>query len=243
VSVPPASGRPCAPASPGRRGRRRAASPSGRSRKAPHAPGRDATPSNRSAEASRAPRGHVNDVPLASRRGRVGQPPPEAGPGGSREATVTHHGPPQIGFSCPLRCASPCGARSRPSIPPCSVLSASLQFALRLPLGLPSLAPFGARLRFGGLSSPNFRKVAPRATQGQWTFAKSRCSPHLFPGHPQRRRRHPQFFPMREAREASGDCRSRPDSLAGSIDQGDLANRSSGFTPVPGATAPASGRP
>ena len=43
-------------------------------------PGRDATPSNRSAEASRAPRGHVGDGPLASRRGRVGQPPPEPVP-------------------------------------------------------------------------------------------------------------------------------------------------------------------
>src|SRR5215472_10534272 len=40
-------------------------------------PRRDATPSNRSAEASRAPRGHVNDDPLAPCGGRVGQPPPE----------------------------------------------------------------------------------------------------------------------------------------------------------------------
>ena len=72
--------------------------------------------------------------PLASRRGRVGQPPPEAGPGDSREATVTHHGPSQNGSSCPLRLRPPRGVRSRPSIPPCSVLSASLRFALRPPL-------------------------------------------------------------------------------------------------------------
>jgi hypothetical protein len=240
VSGPPAFGRRCAPprcrsqiSTDGARPRRRQAG----HRRARHAPGRDATPSNRSAEASRAPRGHVNDVPLASSRGRVGQPPPEAGPGGSREATVTHHGPPQIGFSCPLRCASPCGARSRPSIPPCSVLSAYLRFALRLPLGLPSLAPFGTRLRFGGLSSPNSRKVAPRATQGQWTFAKSRCSPHLSSGHPQHRRRHPQFFPMR--RGAGGDGRlsfpspSRPPGRFKHVP---------GFRQVPGATGHASGR-
>jgi hypothetical protein len=206
VSVPPASGRPCAPASPGRRGRRRAASPSGRSRKAPHAPGRDATPSNRSAEASRAPRGHVNDVPLASRRGRVGQPPPEAGPGGSREATVTHHGPPQIGFSCPLRCASPCGARFRPSIPPCSVLSAYLRFALRLPLGLPSLAPCGARLRLADsrLRTEERLRLVPRKVNGH-----SR-NPDVLPTFlrviPSAGHHHPQFFPMRQ----SGRRRSTP---------------------------------
>ena len=73
-------------------------------------------------------------IPLASRRGRVGQPPPEAGPGDSREATVTHHGPSQNGSSCPLRLRPPRGVRSRPSIPPSSVLSASLRFALRPPL-------------------------------------------------------------------------------------------------------------
>ena len=98
---------------------------------------------------------------------------------------MTHHGPSQIGSSCPLRSRPPCGVRSLPSIPPCSVLSASPRSALRLPFGLPSLAPFGARLRFGGLSSPNRRQVAPCVTQGQWTFAKSRRSPHLSSRHPQ----------------------------------------------------------
>jgi hypothetical protein len=98
---------------------------------------------------------------------------------------MTHHGPSQIGFSCPLRSLPPCGARSLPSIPPCSVLSASLRSALRLPFELPSLPPFGARLRFGGLSSPNWQQVALPVTRGQWRFAKSRCSPHLSPRHPQ----------------------------------------------------------
>ena len=66
----------------------------------------------------------------------------------------THHGPSPVGSSRPLRSRSPCGARSLPSIPPCSVLSASPRSALRLPFGLPSLPPCGARLRFGGLSFP-----------------------------------------------------------------------------------------
>ena len=98
---------------------------------------------------------------------------------------MTHHGPSQVGFSCPLRSRSPCGARSLPSIPPCSVLSASLRSALRLPFGLPSLPPCGARLRFGGLLSPNWRQIALHVTRGQWGFAKSRCSPHLSALHPQ----------------------------------------------------------
>ena len=70
---------------------------------------------------------------------------------------MTHHGPSQIEVSCPLRSRSPCGARFHPSILPCSILSASLRSALRLPFGLPSLPPFGACLRFGGLSSPNLK--------------------------------------------------------------------------------------
>ena len=81
--------------------------------------------------------------------------PARAGLGDSREATVTHHGPPQNGSSSPLRSRTPGGARSHPSIPPCSVLSASVRFALRLPFGLPSLPPFSVCLRFGGLLSPN----------------------------------------------------------------------------------------
>ncbi len=98
---------------------------------------------------------------------------------------MTHHGPPQVGSSCPLRSRSPCGARSHPSIPPCSVLSASHCSALRLPFGLPSLPPCGARLRFGGLSSPNWGQIALRLTQGQDGFAKSRGCPHLSAVHPQ----------------------------------------------------------
>jgi hypothetical protein len=76
--------------------------------------------------------------------------PARAGLSDSREATVAHHGPSQVGSSCPLQSRSPCGARSLSSIPPCSVLSASPRSALRLPFGLPSLLPCGARLRFGG---------------------------------------------------------------------------------------------
>ena len=111
--------------------------------------------------------------------------PARAGRGGSREATATHHGPSQVGSSCPLRSRSPRGARSLPSIPPCSVLSASPRSALRLPFGLPSLPPCGGRLRFGGLSSPNWRQVALPVRRGQCRFAKSRRSPHLSPSHPQ----------------------------------------------------------
>ena len=98
---------------------------------------------------------------------------------------MTRHGPSQVGSSCPLRSRSPLGARSHPSIPPCSVLSASLRSALRLSFGLPSLPPFGARLRFGGLSSPNWGQIALQVTQGQYGFAKSRGCPHLSAVHPQ----------------------------------------------------------
>jgi hypothetical protein len=98
---------------------------------------------------------------------------------------VTHHGPSQNGSSCPLRSRSPCGVRSHPSISPCSVLSASRRSTLRLPFGLPSLPPCGGRLRFGGLSSPNWRQIAPPVTRGQCPFAKSRCSPHVSSIHPQ----------------------------------------------------------
>ena len=98
---------------------------------------------------------------------------------------MARHGPSQIGSSNPLRSRSPCGARSHPSILPCSILSASLRSALQLPIGLPSLPPFGARLRFGGLSFPNSGQVALPLNQGQWSFAKSRRSPHLSLAHPQ----------------------------------------------------------
>ena len=111
--------------------------------------------------------------------------PARAGLGDSREATAAHHGPSQIGASNPLRSRSPCGTRSHPSILPCSILSASLRSAFRLPFGLPSLPPFGARLRFGGLSFPNSGQVALPLNQGQWSFAKSRRSPHLSLAHPQ----------------------------------------------------------
>ena len=115
----------------------------------------------------------------------VSDNPARAGPGDSREAAVTHHGPSSIEASGPLRSRSPCGARSHPSIPPCGVLSASRCSALRLPFGLPSLPPCGGRLRFGGLLSPNWRQIALPTALGQWRFAKSRRSPHLSSGHPQ----------------------------------------------------------
>jgi hypothetical protein len=119
------------------------------------------------------------------RAGAVSDNPARAGPGDSREATVTHHGPSSLGFSCPLRSHSPRGACSPSSIPLCSVLSASPRSALRLHFGLPSLPPFGARLRFGGLLSPNWGQSAPAVIRGQCRFAKSICSPHLSPRHPQ----------------------------------------------------------
>ncbi len=80
------------------------------------------------------------------------------GPGRPRRLQGSHRDAPRtisVGSSCPLRSRSPRGSRSLSSIPLCSVLSASPRSALRLPFGLPSLLPCGARLRFGGLLSPN----------------------------------------------------------------------------------------
>ena len=110
------------------------------------------------------------------------------GPGRSRRLQGSHRDAPRtisVGSSCPLRSRSPRGARSLSSIPLCSVLSASPRSALRLPFGLPSLLPCGARLRFGGLLSPNWHQVVPPVTPGQCLCAKSRRSPHLSLHHPQ----------------------------------------------------------
>ena len=101
---------------------------------------------------------------------------------------MTSHGHSfQRGTSSTRRPGCPRGARHRPSIPPYDVLSATLCSSLRLPFGLPSLPPLGDRLRFGVLSIPNWKKVALLVTRGQWTFAKSRRSPHLSRGRPQYR--------------------------------------------------------
>ena len=134
--------------------------------------------------------GVVSDNPRPSRPRRL--------QGSHRDAPRTI----SVGSSCPLQSRSPCGARSLSSIPPCSVLSASPRSALRLPFGLPSLPPFGARLRFGGLLSPNWGQVAPRVTRGQWRFAKSRRSPHLSPtSSPSGAAPVPSSSPCRRARE------------------------------------------
>ena len=98
---------------------------------------------------------------------------------------MTHHGPSQIEASCPLRSRSPCRARSHPSILPCSILSASLRSALRLPFGLPSLPPFGACLRFGGLSSPNLKTgCASRHTRSMAMCEIQTFSPLFFVSSP-----------------------------------------------------------
>jgi hypothetical protein len=68
---------------------------------------------------------------------------------------------------------------------PCDVLSATFRLALRLTFRHPSVPPFGVLSGFGGLSFPNCCQVAPPLTQGQYAFAKSRCSPHLLCVHPQ----------------------------------------------------------
>ena len=118
------------------------------------------------------------------RAGVVSDNPRPAGPGDSREVTVTHHGqsqsdPPAHSGHAPLAGLAPF-PRSRfaafSRLPPFR-LAASLRA---------SLAPtFGARLRFGGLLSPNWTQVAPPVTRGQWRSAKSRRSPHVSSGHPQ----------------------------------------------------------